>query len=390
MALRRSRYSSAGLTLGYQKLLLGFVVAITVTAITLVCLELGAFVVVRRHISSRIWTTHPAEQMAQFQTTAGKQFWQEQRRVLEFSYHPFLQRRSRPFRGSMINVDADGHRRTVNARCESGAPVIWIFGGSTVWGFGNPDESTIPSLIAAEYVRRGKPVCVLNYGEDAWTTSQGVINLVLELKKAQRPPDVVIFLNGCNDLFTPYRRTGDPNLEWDYLEYRAALDELVTANRGSWGWIGLTNTATLWRIASRRWSKNGVPVVDRSALADRIVKAYVANIRIVEGLADRFGFHPFFYWQPMPIYGAKPLSPEESRAMDGLRSPIYRDGIDAASRVIPLIRGITEPHFRYFGDLFNNTPESVYLDACHLLPAGNRIIAEAIVSDILEAQNGRR
>lgn len=363
-----------------RKLVIALSSVISLIAFAAVVIEVGSFIVLRRVVSLHTWKTHPGEAMSVYRAPWGKRLWEEQRLALDSSYHPFLQRRSKPFQGTTIHVDAGGIRRTVNRRCEPGADVIWVFGGSTVWGLGNPDWTTIPSQLSAEFGRRGKGACVVNYGADAWTASQSVVKLMLELKQSDRRPNIVVFLNGCNDLYTPFRITGDPDLEHDYLMYRAILDQLVEANRGSWGWLRMTNAATLWKL---RRGQPGFETPDPSALARKIKDAYFENVRVVEGLASVYHFKPLFYWQPMPIYGAKPLSAEEIVALEGLKPKAYRDGIEAARHVIPLMRSVSKPGFHYLGDLFDARRESLYLDACHLLPEGNRLIAQTIADDLL-------
>jgi lysophospholipase L1-like esterase len=352
-----------------------------------VMLEVGSFVVLRRVVSYHTWKTHPGETLPEYRQPWGKRLWQEQREVLESSYHPFLQARTKPYDGETIHVDGASIRRTINPRCEPGATLIWVFGDSAVWGLGNPDWTTIPSFLSAAYAKRGLPACVVNYGDDAWTVSQGVIKLVLELKQSPRPPDIVVFMNGCNQMYTPFRITGDPDMEYDYLQYRQSLDDLLSAPRGSWGWLRLTNATTLWKLRRPRPQ----PVVaDPQALAAKIVDSYFKNIRLVHGLGPAYHFRPFFYWQPMPLYGSKRLTTDENRVLDGLQSDIYQQGKRAADRIIPLLQSQLTPGFRFLGDLFDDQRGNVYLDGCHLLPAGNQIVAETMAEDILGTAPVRR
>mgnify|MGYP001371104477 CR=1 FL=1 len=61
-----------------------------------------------------------------------------------------------------------------NARRSFGEKIdesVWFFGGSTMWGYGVSNESTIPSLF---YKRTGDSV--FNFGEDSWDSRQSMSN----------------------------------------------------------------------------------------------------------------------------------------------------------------------------------------------------------------------
>ena len=53
-------------------------------------------------------------------------------------YHP----------GDLINIDLEGFRHTTNNSDADDALSVWVFGGSTAWGEGAPDDETIPSHLA--------------------------------------------------------------------------------------------------------------------------------------------------------------------------------------------------------------------------------------------------
>ncbi len=72
-------------------------------------------------------------------------------------------------------------------------------------GRGLPDWLTIPSELALEYSNAGGPACVRNFGVLAWVSMQGVVELMLELKRAPRKPDLVVFYDGINDVFSVYQ-----------------------------------------------------------------------------------------------------------------------------------------------------------------------------------------
>jgi len=171
-------------------------------------------------------------------------YWREFVSSNRVEYHPYVIWRRRPFVGETINVDSFGLRRTKNTQCSDRSFTIWMFGGSTLWGSGSPDEVTIPSLLAAEYARDGHPVCVRNYGEMAWVSTQEVIKLLLELKHAARKPDLVVFYDGANDGLLPYQSDwldGHQNLD----RIRMVFEQQLEGRDGSFAWLSRSNTVQL-------------------------------------------------------------------------------------------------------------------------------------------------
>ena len=60
-------------------------------------------------------------------------------------------------------------------------------------------------LLAEQNDKAGRSVCVRNYGETGWVSTQELIKLMLELKRTGRKPDLVIFYDGANDVYLPYQ-----------------------------------------------------------------------------------------------------------------------------------------------------------------------------------------
>jgi lysophospholipase L1-like esterase len=358
-------------------------------ALLLLTVEGGSFVALRLlALRAKARPLAAADMPAYRRYSWAATFWREQKQQLSLEYHPFGLWRSRPFAGQTINVDAEGIRRTVHSRCEGGDRVFWLFGGSTVWGFGSPDWETVPSLLARRYGEEGRPICAVNYGEDSWRAVQGVVKLALELKAASRRPDVVVFLSGCNDVFTPFFLTGRADREWDFAQSKPWLDELARQGDGSFAFLAATNTAALVRRAATRlkgpapWPGPGDP----ARLAGEVADDFFRNMDVVEALSRGYGFRYAFFWQPLGVTEGRPLTAEEHHGVRRQLGPSYEAGRSAAAATLTLIRARPRPNLYPIADVFDGHAGSVYVDSCHLLPEGNRIIADRI-HDALEAGN---
>ena len=355
-------------------------------ALLLLAVEAGSFAALRLLAARAKSRPLPARDMPAYRQYPWAQtFWREQKEQLSLEYHPFGLWRSRPFAGETVNVDARGIRRTAHSRCGPADRVVWLFGGSTMWGFGSPDWETIPSLLAKAHAERGRPICAVNFGEDSWRAAQGVVKLTLELKAASRPPDDVVFLSGCNDVFTPFFLTGRADREWDFAQSKPWLDDLARRGSGSFAYLGATNTAALARRVATRL-KGPAPwpgPADPGPLAREVADDFFRNMDVVDALSRGYGFRHAFFWQPLAVAEGKALTAEEQ---DGVRRQLglsYDAGRAAAAATFALIRARPRPNLHYVADAFDGHAGSVYVDSCHLLPEGNRILADRMY-EVLE------
>src|SRR5262245_18562137 len=68
-------------------------------------------------------------------------------------WQPYVFWRRIPHLGKYINITADGLRKTgdvTTAEGDSSPMKVFMFGGSTMWGYGAGDDFTIPSIFVRE------------------------------------------------------------------------------------------------------------------------------------------------------------------------------------------------------------------------------------------------
>ena len=136
-------------------------------------------------------------------------YYKEFSRSFVAQWRSYVYWRRKPYHGNHINIDTNGIRLTTLTKPiqqESRTPVkIFMFGGSTIWGTGARDAFTIPSILLQELHNKGVATEVINFGETGYVSTQEVIALLLQLQKGQLP-DLVIFYDGINDLFSAYQQ----------------------------------------------------------------------------------------------------------------------------------------------------------------------------------------
>ena len=119
-----------------------------------------------------------------------------------YVYEPFTQFKERPYKGHYVNVDKNGFRYTKNQGPwppQSKSINVFLFGGSTTFGYGVSDNQTIASYLQ-EYLteKLGSDVRVYNFGRGYYYLTQERL-LYEQLLKSGFIPDLAIFIDGIND-----------------------------------------------------------------------------------------------------------------------------------------------------------------------------------------------
>jgi hypothetical protein len=283
-----------------------------------------------------------------------------------------------------VTLDADGLRRTFYSHCEANEYTIWMFGSSVTWGPYSHDWETISSFLAKQFEESGRRVCVKNYGQPGWGNTQEVIELLLELKRAKKKPDAVIFLDGSLDSFLPYEsdqvdvHMGFPEFKREFESWKAKKEQ------AGFGYFGSTNTyLALQRLAHKLGVLNEAPAPRSfsqeqvASMAKRTMDNYLKNMEVVDSLAIHHGFHYLCFWEPYLLAVERPLSPSEELIRESTEKR-YPGFAPVKRATYELFRALKRPDFVYLGDLFNDPNETLFLDAAHFKPEGNRIVAERI------------
>jgi hypothetical protein len=310
-----------------------------------------------------------------------RQYWKEQLPAQKVQYEPYVLWRRAPFNGSAISINADGIRRTLHTHCDSSTFTIWLFGDSVMWGWGSPDSETIPSLLAADYERAGRQVCIVNYGEKGWASTQELFELVQELKHADRRPDVVLFYDGGTEAFTAYENK-KVDVHSNYLDFKNYLETWITERRSGFSYLSRSNTYRLMqniaaRVSPKEDSNDDVSESDAQTWSYAIMQNYQENMNIIDLLAKQYSFRPIFVWYPNMAVGHKQLTPEEAELNRRLNKKF--PGMDLVYRAAyERCREISRPDLYYLGDLLDDTTAPLYRGIAHLNATGNQISADRL------------
>lgn len=271
----------------------------------------------------------------------------EYARSTQLEWQPFVYYRRPPFKGVLINIDSARHRVTTHPEGLPASPfTAFFFGGSTMWGDYQRDAATIPSIVVTRLAAEGIAVRATNFGESGWVMSQGVVELLLQLRSGERP-DVVVFYDGINDVAAALQsgQAGIPQNEFN----RAAEFRLGRAVRGwekgygiqadlrAFGLLIITGAERfqlLQRLVLAVRTPRDLNGFDADELAAQVVAAYTGNIEIVEALAAYYGFKPFYFWQPNPYVSEKRLTEFESTMLSSLRDDPFEASLRSVHRLV--------------------------------------------------------
>ncbi len=254
------------------------------------------------------------------------------------------------------------------------APVVWFFGGSTMWGEGNRDLYTIPSQFARLAEAEGVPVRVVNYGERGRPHWEEMIRFERALAEDE-PPDLVVFYDGANDMNVQNTEIGGlPGVEADPTIFnnsgvqRDAVPPPLSAPehaRADTWYDNVLENSVLLRLAGDLGlespaSADDEPVVDHDDLVARTLAVYERGQAISGALARRAGVEPLYFWQPQ--YAT--FAPGGPPAM-------------AAAALTPPTIDLTDVFDGYETD-------EVYIDGVHTNELGTEVIARSILPYVLE------
>jgi lysophospholipase L1-like esterase len=334
-----------------------------------------------------------------------ERYWHEFRLSRTQRYYPYVGWRRAPFKGQTIEIDQHGVRVTPGGDCSAKSFKVFAFGESTMWGTGSPSWGTIPANLqkGLEKLRQG-PVCVMNFGESAYVSTQDVIMLLLQLRSGN-VPDVVLFYSIGGDISAASQsgRAGvhgnldqitarfEGRREPEPSTFSTFVDWLRSRSSAYWLIDKLMGKLTVANPQQEEPTPSELVTyesmgIDVATLSDVIVQDYLGNYNIVSALAQKYGFKYFFFVPPIVSLGNKPLTPEEQEMKHGteIEVALYK-------LVTAVYQTIERESSKYqnlysMAHIFDHYDSLIWIDAGHVTPIGNQLIAERML-DVIQARS---
>lgn len=303
----------------------------------------------------------------------------------EFEYEPWTGFRERPFHGRFVNIDAAGFRVSKDQAPwppRAGRTNVFVFGGSTGFGWYLPDDQTIPSYL--QQCSSQQRVAVYNFARPAYFSSQELA-LFQQLLRSGDVPQVAVFIDGLNDFILS---DGEPKFTTDlrqFMDGKAesnALADLPMVRAARWLQIKIGKAPAAEPAAS-------APNYGDPAVLNAVVERWLANKRMIESVAAAYGVRAVFVWQPMPLYKY------DLRYHFFLHSDKAFGGFVRAEYGYPLMaqmheRGKLGTDVLWLADMQENARENLYVDSVHYTAAFSKEIAGRICEFIQNGAPGSR
>jgi len=220
-------------------------------------------------------------------------------------YDPFTQFKERAHAGKWVNIDKNGFRLSKNNGSwppDSKKFNIFLFGGSTTFGYGVTDDQTIASHLQVFLEGRSqRKVKVYNFGSCYFFSTQERTQFLNMLNQGV-VPDVVIFIDGLNDVLN---ESGDPT-------FTSALRKLFDDQGPSVAVQSMLSEIPITRFVrsiNSRIALRHHEITERDIKSDTHVKMlaeslnrYSQNKRLIEAAARAYDVRVAFVWQPIPSY----------------------------------------------------------------------------------------
>ena len=196
---------------------------------------------------------------------------------LRYVYSPFVEFAPLPVSGRFVNITPAGFRKG-----KSDAPwppardelVVFVFGGSTTFGYGLPDAQTVVSALEESLGRQfpGRKVRCYNFGRGYYFSAQEH-HLFESLLSSGYIPNVAVFIDGLNDFI-----------------YYDGVPQLAPALFGF--------TAPDFPVPQRVEPANDT---ERAAAVQQMIFRYRQNVHLSEAAAQAYGVSAIFVGQPVPF-----------------------------------------------------------------------------------------
>lgn len=302
---------------------------------------------------------------------------------------PFTGFKERSYKGKYVNVDKNGFRVTKNQGPWPPNPDdfnIFLFGGSTTFGYGVPDEQTIASylqLFISNSMKRN--IYVYNFGRGDYISTQERI-LFGTLMVSGYIPDMAIFIDGFNDFIYPMKPHSAHPFQRSITDKKVYLDLLRQLP------MTMVARAIYYKLNNILAKSTSVKQEQTTIKADKYNKKYIItatvdrylrNKRLIEGEAAVYNIQTLFVWQPIPIYKYD-LKYHLFFDEDEYREELgyLRYGYEYMANLIE--EKVLGSNFLWCADIQEQMQEPLYVDQVHYSANMNKIFAFTIDKLLIE------
>jgi lysophospholipase L1-like esterase len=296
-------------------------------------------------------------------------------------FDPLQMWRLRPgFSHGGIAISAEGFRSSSPARPE-GANLVFLIGGSAVFGVGMPEGKTITSFLQqlADSRAPDKRLRFINAGVTAYYSTQELIHL--ERNVLPHSPAVVISLTGRNDVFYGLH----PNYKPDAIPYHGLIREQLGALDPYFSFL----EEPPHRLHSVNWLRARLKSTPFDWLRDFDVpkltyktaatQVFLRNVRSMRAIAEAHGAEFHLFLQPTIRFPGRTIAAEEQTMLQDFYLGALDSGFAELARACSA--GLSAGWFHGFATLPPG-PGPRFIDNVHFNEEGARQVARVIYSRV--------
>lgn len=298
----------------------------------------------------------------------------------KFRYAPYLDLVEGKYTGKYVNVTESGFRPITDQGPwppDEEFYNIFVFGGSTTFGYGVADDQTIPAYLKKQLPEYGsKKVRVYNFGQGYFYSTQEMM-LLMSLVKQGNKPDMAIFIDGLNDFIyredaSVYSPVFRETLEADATKLRLRQLVELMPMMGFYSRVKtyFKNTSTSVPNKMQKLDKEVIP---------QLINRYLTNLRLIEAISGGYDITPVFVIQPVPSYHNNDETyPFRNEIGQDLEIHNY-----AYSQLEEKIKGSGKAKdIVWCADIQKQFTQLLYVDRVHYTPFMSEKLAECIVADL--------
>ncbi|KAA5542828.1 SGNH/GDSL hydrolase family protein [Adhaeribacter rhizoryzae] len=295
-------------------------------------------------------------------------------RPLAYNYYTTF--KEKPFKGTYVNIHSAGFRFIKD---QSAWPIdtskynIFVFGGSTTFGYGVADQETIPSYLQNllnKNSRTKKQIAVYNFGTAFYYSVQEKL-FFEKLIYQNQVPDLAIFIDGLNDVGV----FAEPS-------YATEMRNLYEGKPGFFlqKWVKQIPLMRLVYAIQGRILKNteaNIPDFCAPSHLERCYNRYIQTKSMIEAVASQKRINTLFVWQPSSRYL---YFPKED--LFGVRNAYNPNSRDCAYTYFfkNLKELEAQGNFIWLADMQKNKKQNLYVDKVHYSNKLNFIIADTLAT----------
>ena len=283
-------------------------------------------------------------------------------------YEPFVGYREKiGFRSEHINISKFGYRFNKHnvKEISKTKKTIFVFGGSTTFGYGVSDSETIPSYLQDKF--DSNEYIVYNFGRGYYYSKQQLILFIQLLNKGYRP-DIVISIDGVNekgytDIPSKSNKFSDA-LKWKPKEPVSSLLKEIPIVK------------LYFRTFKKEYNKSvkKKKKIYTKSIAKKDIEYYLETIKMFNTICEKYDINYYAIYQPSHIYKFDykkyhPFYQGDNTRMPLTRYPILEDMINMKK---------TPKYLYSLMDLQENEKRPLYVDLVHYNPYFNNKMAEEI------------